>query len=87
MQYVFFFPSSFSISYGLFLATAWLFELAGGALVDFEDNCIPKAQRQASFNVAALHQWDIDFQDPRCVHSAEEVGFFFSAIHPVVMLM
>ncbi|KAG2153138.1 hypothetical protein DEU56DRAFT_726886 [Suillus clintonianus] len=50
----------------------WLFELAGGALGDFEDNCIPKAQRQASFTVAALHQWDIDFQDPRCVHSAEE---------------
>ncbi|OAX37778.1 hypothetical protein K503DRAFT_866620 [Rhizopogon vinicolor AM-OR11-026] len=50
----------------------WLFELAGGALLDFEDNCIPKAQRQASFNVAALHQWDIDFEDPRCVHSAEE---------------
>lgn len=50
----------------------WLFELAGGALVDFEDNCIPKAQRQASFTVAALHQWDIGFQDPRCVHSAEE---------------
>lgn len=50
----------------------WLFELAGGALGDFEDNCIPKAQRQASFNVAALHQWDIEFQDPRCVHSAEE---------------
>ncbi|KAG1737829.1 uncharacterized protein EDB91DRAFT_1139342 [Suillus paluster] len=50
----------------------WLFELAGGALGDFGDNCIPKAQRQASFTVAALHQWDIDFQDPRCVHSAEE---------------
>ncbi|KAG2073761.1 hypothetical protein BDR04DRAFT_1134121 [Suillus decipiens] len=50
----------------------WLFELAGGALCDFEDNCIPKAQRQASFTVAALHQWDIKFQDPRCVHSAEE---------------
>lgn len=50
----------------------WLFELAGGALGDFEDNCIPKAQRQASFTVAALHQWDIELQDPRCVHSAEE---------------
>jgi hypothetical protein len=51
-----------------------LFELAGGALGDFEDNCIPKAQRQASFTVAALHQWDIEFQDPRCVHSAEEAS-------------
>ncbi|KAG1856075.1 hypothetical protein DFJ58DRAFT_785273 [Suillus subalutaceus] len=42
----------------------WLFELAGGALGDFEDNCF--------LTVAALHQWDIEFQDPRCVHSAEE---------------
>ncbi|KIJ66117.1 hypothetical protein HYDPIDRAFT_87457 [Hydnomerulius pinastri MD-312] len=50
----------------------WLFELAGGALVDFEDGCLPKSQRQAAFTVAALHQWDIDFEDPRCVESAEE---------------
>ncbi|KAH7883348.1 hypothetical protein F5I97DRAFT_229261 [Phlebopus sp. FC_14] len=50
----------------------WLFELAGGALVDFEDGCLPKSQRQASFTVAALHQWDIDFEDPRCIQSAEE---------------
>ncbi|KAF8845918.1 hypothetical protein BDN67DRAFT_960544 [Paxillus ammoniavirescens] len=50
----------------------WLFELAGGALVDFEDSCLPKSQRQAAFNVAALHQWDIDFDDPRCIESAEE---------------
>ncbi|KAH0828959.1 hypothetical protein J3R83DRAFT_2388 [Lanmaoa asiatica] len=50
----------------------WLFELAGGALVDFEDNCLPKSQRQAAFTVTALHQWDIDFEDPRCVESAEE---------------
>ncbi|KAH7921645.1 hypothetical protein BV22DRAFT_1038410 [Leucogyrophana mollusca] len=50
----------------------WLFELAGGALLDFEDGCLPKAQREASFTVAALHQWDINFEDARCVHSAEE---------------
>ncbi|KIJ15662.1 hypothetical protein PAXINDRAFT_99511 [Paxillus involutus ATCC 200175] len=50
----------------------WLFELAGGALMDFEDSCLPKSQRQAAFNVAALHQWDIDFDDPRCIESAEE---------------
>lgn len=81
---MFFLPSSFPISY---LDAAWLFELAGGALLDFEDNCIPKAQRQASFNVAALHQWDIDFDDPRCVHSAEEVGFFFSFIRLAVVLL
>ncbi|KAF8434316.1 hypothetical protein L210DRAFT_3553604 [Boletus edulis BED1] len=50
----------------------WLFELAGGALADFENSCLPKSQRQAAFSVAALHQWDIDFEDPRCVESAEE---------------
>jgi len=50
----------------------WLFELAGGALVDFENSCLPKSQRQAAFTVTALHQWDIDFEDPRCVESAEE---------------
>ncbi|KAF8557909.1 hypothetical protein OG21DRAFT_1434413 [Imleria badia] len=50
----------------------WLFELAGGALVDFENSCLPKSQRQAVFTVTALHQWDIDFEDPRCVESAEE---------------
>ncbi|KAG2069037.1 hypothetical protein BDR04DRAFT_1205836 [Suillus decipiens] len=50
----------------------WLFELAGGALGDFEDSCIPKAQRQASFTVTALYQWNIELQDPCCVHSAEE---------------
>lgn len=41
--------------------------------MDFEDSCLPKSQRQAAFTVAALHQWDIDFEDPRCVESAEEV--------------
>ncbi|KAH7912736.1 hypothetical protein BJ138DRAFT_1171783 [Hygrophoropsis aurantiaca] len=50
----------------------WLFELAGGALTDYEDGCLPKEQRQASFTVAALHQWDINFDDPKCIHSAEE---------------
>ncbi|KAG6334790.1 hypothetical protein ID866_4297 [Astraeus odoratus] len=50
----------------------WLFELAGGAVSDTEDSCLPKVQRQAAFNVVALHQWDIDFEDPRCIESAEE---------------
>lgn len=50
----------------------WLFELAGGAIVDTKDSCLPKAQREAAFNVAALHQWDIDFEDPRCIETAEE---------------
>ena len=41
--------------------------------MDFENSCLPKSQRQAAFTVAALHQWDIDIEDPRCVESAEEV--------------
>jgi len=55
------------------LFSAWLFELAGGAIVDTEDSCLPKTQREAAFNVAALHQWDIDFEDPRCIETAEQV--------------
>lgn len=51
---------------------AWLFELAGGAVSDFENNCVPKSQREASFNVAALHQWEIDVHDERCVSTAEK---------------
>lgn len=53
---------------------AWLFELAGGAITDFEDTCIPKSQREASFTIAALHQWDMDIDDDRCIDSAEEVS-------------
>lgn len=56
----------------ILLKIAWLFELAGGAIADNEDTCLPKAQREASFTVAALHQWDIDIHDERCVKSAEE---------------
>jgi len=52
---------------------AWLFELAGGAIPDFEDTCVPKSQREASFTIAALHQWEIDVDDNECVDSAEEV--------------
>ncbi|KAJ7721491.1 hypothetical protein B0H16DRAFT_1602527 [Mycena metata] len=51
----------------------WLFELAGGALVDHaEDSCVPKSQREASFNIAALHQWEMTVDDDRCIDSAEE---------------
>jgi len=50
----------------------WLFELSGGALLDFEDNCIPKSQREASFNIVALHQWEMDEVDTRCRSTAEE---------------
>jgi len=54
------------------LRTAWLFELAGGAIADYEDNCIPKAQREASFTVAALHQWEMGVVDDRCRSAAED---------------
>ena len=53
-------------------STAWLFELAGGAIGDFEDNCLPKEQREAAWTVAALHQWDMGIDDPRCVSTAED---------------
>lgn len=52
---------------------AWLFELAGGAIPDYEDTCIPKSQREASFTIAALHQWEMEIDDDRCKESAEEV--------------
>jgi len=55
------------------ILTAWLFELAGGAVADFENNCIPKSQREATFTVAALHQWAMGVNDKRCVISAEDV--------------
>ncbi|KAL0574904.1 hypothetical protein V5O48_007048 [Marasmius crinis-equi] len=51
---------------------AWLFELAGGAIADYEDTCVPKTQREATFTVAALHQWDMGINDLRCITTAEE---------------
>ncbi|KAN0125501.1 hypothetical protein V8E52_000708 [Russula decolorans] len=50
----------------------WLFELSGGAIADYEGTCVPKAQRQAGFTIAALHQWEMGVDDPRCVSSAED---------------
>ncbi|KAK7033819.1 FAD-binding PCMH-type domain-containing protein [Favolaschia claudopus] len=50
----------------------WLFECAGGAIVDFEDNCVPKSQRESSFTIAALHQWEMEVDDDRCIDAAEE---------------
>lgn len=61
----------------------WLFELAGGAITDTKDSCLPKSQREAAFNVTALHQWDINFKDPRCVTSAEE--WIFETLAPVAI--
>lgn len=45
------------------LFLAWLFELAGGAISDFEDSCVPKSQRDTLFTVAALHQWELGVND------------------------
>jgi hypothetical protein len=53
--------------------SAWLFELSGGAIVDYEGTCVPMAQRRAAFTIAALHQWEMGIDDPRCVSSAEDV--------------
>jgi hypothetical protein len=59
------------------VSSAWLFELAGGAITDYEETCIPKPQREAKFTIAALHQWEMGVDDPRCVSSAEDVRVFF----------
>ncbi|KAI0941510.1 hypothetical protein AcW1_003384 [Taiwanofungus camphoratus] len=54
------------------IGCTWLFELAGGAILDFEGTCLPKQQREATWTVAALHQWEMGIDDPRCITSAEE---------------
>ncbi|OBZ69704.1 hypothetical protein A0H81_10189 [Grifola frondosa] len=42
------------------------------AIGDFEDNCLPKEQREATWTVAALHQCgEMGIDDPRCITSAE----------------
>ena len=69
---------SFLLSYSVSNSNtnlAWLFELADGAIMDFEDTCVPKSQREASFTIAALHQWEMELRDDvRCVDSAKEVS-------------
>ncbi|KAK7691920.1 hypothetical protein QCA50_005325 [Cerrena zonata] len=54
------------------IGCTWIFELSGGAIGDFEDTCLPKEQREAVWTVAALHQWEMGIDDPRCITSAEE---------------
>ncbi|OCH92054.1 hypothetical protein OBBRIDRAFT_727623 [Obba rivulosa] len=54
------------------IGCTWIFELSGGAIADFEDTCLPKEQREAIWTVAALHQWEMGIDDPRCIKSAEE---------------
>ncbi|KAL5512481.1 hypothetical protein ACEPAG_3134 [Sanghuangporus baumii] len=53
------------------IGCTWLFELAGGAVGDADDTCLPKAQREAGFTIAAFHQWELDDDDPLCVTTAE----------------
>jgi hypothetical protein len=59
----------------------WLFELAGGVIGDFEETCVPKSQRESAFTVAALHQWEMGTDDPRCVESAE--NWIYETLKPV----
>ena len=35
---------------------------------------MPKEQREAAWTVAALHQWDMGIDDPRCITTAEDVS-------------
>jgi hypothetical protein len=65
--------------------SAWLFELSGGAILDYEGTCVPMAQRQAAFTIAALHQWEMGIDDPRCVSSAEDVRFFSTSRPPLTV--
>ncbi|TFK50740.1 hypothetical protein OE88DRAFT_1680523 [Heliocybe sulcata] len=53
------------------IGCTWLFELAGGAITDVSDTCIPPTRREATWTVASLHQWDLEIDDPRCRVSAE----------------
>lgn len=55
---------------------AWFFELAGGKLPEFENTCVPRSTREAAFTIAALHQWPLEENDPRCIDTAAEVRQF-----------
>jgi hypothetical protein len=61
---------------------AWLFELTGGTIGDFEETCIPKSQRETAFMVAALHRWEMGVDDLKCVNSAEDVTYIHSSAFP-----
>lgn len=76
-------PSRYSLG---IISIAWLFEIAGGAIADFEDTCVPKSQREAPFTIAALHQWEMDVDDDRCIDSAEEVRTHFCRVCVIAIL-
>jgi hypothetical protein len=63
---------------GLITIPAWFFELAGGKLPEFESSCVPRSTREAAFTIAALHQWPLEENDPRCIDTAAEVRQFDS---------
>lgn len=65
------------------IGCTWIFELSGGAIADFEDTCLPKEQREAVWTVAALHQWEMGIDDPRCVTTAED--WMAGVIKPVAV--
>jgi len=74
-------PPACSKSYGsslpltrLITIPAWFFELAGGKLPEFENTCVPGSSREAAFTIAALHQWPLEENDPRCIDTAAEVS-------------
>lgn len=50
----------------------WLFELSGGNVSDEHGGCFPASSRQATWTVAAFHQWELDEDDPKCVSAAED---------------
>ncbi|KAI5117983.1 hypothetical protein M0805_009200 [Coniferiporia weirii] len=63
------------------IGCTWLFELAGGAVGDAKDTCLPKSQREAGFTIAAFHQWELDDDDPLCVETAEH--WIYETLAPV----
>jgi len=67
----------------LITTPAWFFELAGGKLPEFENTCVPRSTREAAFTIAALHQWPLEENDPRCIDSAAEVRQF-KLFHPSI---
>jgi hypothetical protein len=81
---------------------AWLFELIGGEIrrPEGSDDCIPKKNRDAMWNIVAFHQWgELDevkaeqteeprydnAEDEECVRSADAVRWILG--HPMIRLI
>ncbi|KAI0682941.1 hypothetical protein BC835DRAFT_1311296 [Cytidiella melzeri] len=41
-------------------------------IADYADTCVPKEQREAAWTTAALYQWKMGIDDPKCIEAAEE---------------